>query len=295
MTEFENRPPHADRLNLRNQPAVDAQYAVQVAVPDSSTHVAGWVRRSQEVREELDHTLDVRYGPTLAEYVDIFPSREPRSPIHVFFHGGYWTLPISARDQSFIAKSAVEQNWTAVIVNYALCPQVRIPEITRQCRAAVAWVYSHAEEFNGDRERVFVSGHSAGGHIVGRLLATQWEQDYGLPASTIAGGLPISGLFELEPIRWTWLQPRLQLTGDEVLVESPIWHLPLTRIPVTVALGGAETDEFLRQSSDYVDALRANGLSAGHVAVPKRHHFDILDELSAADGALWKELVALQR
>lgn len=279
-------------IDLHDQVAVDKEYAVQVAVPDSLSHVQGWIARSAEARERYDHRPNVLYGPTLDEYIDIFPSGAPNSPIHVFFHGGYWKL-MSAKEHSFIAPVGLQNGWTTVIVNYSLCPKVRMPEIVRQTRAAVAWVHRHAAEMNGNSDRIVVSGHSAGGHIVGRLLATDWARNYGLPERTIAGALPISGLFDLEPIRWTWLQPGLQLSGADILEESPVRNLHKFNVPVVVAVGGSETPEFLRQSAIYSRALEAVGLTGEYVEAPGRHHFNVLDDLADAEGCLWKRLSAL--
>ncbi len=277
---------------LRDQVAIDAQYDLRTLVTDSTRHVMGWKDRSAAARERVPNRLDAPFGPTLDEHCDIFPATGSGRPIHVFFHGGYWKM-LAARDFSFLAPVGTENGWATVVVNYSLCPKVSISEITRQARAALAWIWRNADSFGGDRNRIFVSGHSAGGHLVGRLTATAWEKDYGLPASLIAGALPISGLFDLEPIRWSWLQAGLQLTGDDILEESPMRHLPRVNIPTVVAVGGDESAEFLRQSQDYVTAMRDAGLRSEYLAIPGRHHFDILDDLAEADGALWSALNGL--
>ncbi|HYG87941.1 MAG TPA: alpha/beta hydrolase [Azospirillum sp.] len=273
--------------HLSTQDEIDREYNPRLGVPDVEALIAGWSTRSEEARRKLGGQLGLKYGPTLAEYVDVFPATRPNAPVHLFVHGGYWRA-FTARDFSFIAEGPVSRGCCTVIVNYALCPQVSVTEIVRQTRAALAWTWAHAAEFGADRERISVSGHSAGGQLVARLLATAWQRDYGIPDDVIKAALPISGVFDLEPIRWSWLQPTLQLTGDEILAQSPMHHLPTRPVPMAVAVGGAESAEFRRQSRDYAAAVGAKFLEA-----EGRHHFDILDDLASPYGRLWRTLEQL--
>jgi arylformamidase len=163
---------------------------------------------------------------------------------------GYWRR-LSSKEFSFVARGPVALGITMVVTNYALCPRVTLPEITRQSRAAIAWLYKTERTFAGDPERIYVSGHSAGGHQVARLLSTNWVEDYGLPPDVIKGGLSISGLFDLLPLRFSFLQPMLQLTADIVHTESPLFTLPRRAAPLVATVGGDESTEFRRQSADY--------------------------------------------
>lgn len=268
---------------------VDAQYNLRLSVPDMENHVKGWAMRSAEAAASRPHHHDVLFGPTLDEHVDIFPAGNAGAPVHVFFHGGYWSV-LAARQFGFLAPVGQEQGWTTVLVNYSLCPKVRLPEITRQIRASLAWVYRNIEDYGGNPNRIFVSGHSAGGQMIGQLLATDWQAVYGLPPNLIKGALPISGLYDLEPLRWSWLQRGLQLNGDEIRAESPIHHLPDAVPPITIAVGADETDAFIEQSRNYHALLEARGFAARYLELPGRHHFNVLDDLADGSGALWQEL-----
>ena len=199
----------------------------------------------------------MRYGPTLAEYCDVFPAG-PAAPVHVFIHGGYWRR-FSARDHDFVVPQLVAAGLTVVVVNYALCPIVSLDEIVRQVRAAIAWTYGHAGEFGADPSRLTVSGHSAGGHLTAMALLTDWAGDYGLPADIIKGAVAISGLFDLGFVPYSYIQPKVQATWDQVARLSPIRHLPGAAPPLLVAVGGDETDEFRRQSRDFHAAWRVGG------------------------------------
>jgi arylformamidase len=272
--------------HLTSQDAIDREYNPRLLVSDMGAVVAGWAERSAGTRRTRGHRLRRSFGPTLAEYLHVFPADVPNAPIHVFIHGGYWRA-FSADDFSFVAEAGLSQGVTTVVINHDLCPRVRIAEITRQARAALAWVWHNAADFGGDRHRIVVSGHSAGGHLAARLLATDWERIYGLPADVIKGALPISGLFDLEPLRWSWLQPVLQLTGDDVAGESPIRRLPSRPVSVVAAVGGLESAEFHRQTTDYAAALTAAGSTAEVLDVAGRNHFTILDDLADPSGPLW--------
>lgn len=273
--------------HLATQDEIDQEYNPRLLVPDAEALSAGWATRSAEARAKLGGRLGMKYGPTLAEYVDVFPATRPNAPVHVFVHGGYWRA-YTARDFSFVAEGPVARGCCTVIVNYALCPQVSITEIVRQARAALAWTWANAADVGGDRNGITVSGHSAGGHLVARLLATAWQRDYGIPDDVIKAALPVSGLFDLEPVRRSWLQPLLQISGDEVLAESPMRHLPGRPVPMTVAVGAAESTEFRRQSRDYAAAAGATFLE-----VEGRNHFDILDDLASPYGRLWRTVERL--
>jgi arylformamidase len=278
--------------HLATQDRIDREYNPRLAVPEVDAIAAGWIRRSAELRERVPCRLGLRFGPTLAEYLDVFTCGREGAPVHLFVHGGYWRA-FSARDFGFVAAAPLARGHHCVVVNYALCPRVTIPEIVRQVRAALAWTWENAGGFGGDRDRITVSGHSAGGHLVARLIETAWEEDYGIPAGVVKGALPISGLFDLEPLRWSWLQPTLQLTGDAVERESPMRRLHARPVPLVAAVGGRESDEFRRQSRDYADAVQSRGLPARCLEVEDRDHFTVLEDLADPDGALWRAVEAM--
>lgn len=278
--------------HLATQEEIDREYNPRLGVPDVDALIAAWAERSARTRQRLGGRIGSRYGPTLAEHVDVFPATNDRAPVHVFLHGGYWRA-FSSTDFSFVAESALARGHAAVIVNYALCPAVTITEIVRQARAAVAWVWNNATSFGGDRERITLSGHSAGGHLAARVIAARWQRDYGIADDAVKGVVAISGLFDLEPLRWSWLQPTLQLSGDEILAQSPIRHLPPARVPVVAAVGGHESAEFRRQSREYAAALETRHGGAEYLEVAGRHHFDVLDDLADPDGVLWRRVEAL--
>jgi arylformamidase len=276
------------------QEELDAQYNLQNSVPDFQQYVEFYEKRSREARGRLDCRLDVLYGPTLAERLDVFPSMRAGAPVLIFIHGGYW-YRFSSKEFSFVARGPISAGVATVVTDYALCPKVTLEEIVRQSRAAVAWVYKNAEGFGGDRARIYVSGHSAGGHLTAMLALTDWEGDYGLPADVIKGVFPISGLFDLRPFPYTYLQPKLQLTWGEVLRCSPILHIPKSAPSLLVAYGEEETREIHRQSEDFLAAWKAKDLQGNALSLTGKNHYDVMDGFLDADSPLCSALLRQMR
>jgi arylformamidase len=262
--------------DFATQEELDAEYNLTAIFPEAAaSYEAFCERESERVRSELDHRLNVPFGPTLAEHVDLYPVGE-NAPVLIYVHGGFWCLRTS-REFGFVARGPVSKGVATVIVNYDLCPRVTIDEIVRQTRATVAWVYENAHSFGGDAGRIHVAGHSAGGHLVAMLLATDWEGEYGLPDDVVKSAAAISGLYDLAPFPYTFLQPQIQLGWDQVLRNSPILHIPEAAPPLLVVYGEDETAEFKRQSEAYLGAWRANGLGGERLLLAGKNHYDAID------------------
>lgn len=262
--------------DFQTQAEIDAQYNAAQAVPDFPRYGQRNAALSQQLRQSLPCVLDVPYGPTLAETLDIFPAEQPHAPVFMFIHGGYWRA-LSSKDYSLVATGLRRRGVTTVVVNYALCPQVSIEEIVRQVRASVAWTLRNIAAHGGDPARVVMGGHSAGGHLTAMCLQSAWAADYGLPQDPLAGAVLISGLYDLRPLRYSYLQPMIQL--DEGIVQrcSPLFGVRASRTPALVTWGGNESAEFARQSASWHAAYTALGGTATLQAVEGAHHFSVLD------------------
>ena len=273
--------------NFATQEELDAQYDLENTVEDISLYANFYAKKSEEVRAKLEHHLDVPFGPTLAEHLDLYPApgTEQTAPILVYLHGGYWRSRTS-EEFGFVARGPASRGVATVVVNYALCPEVTIDEIVRQVRAALVWTYKNATSFGGNPQRIHVAGHSAGGHLTAMLLMTDWEGKYRLPGNLIKGACAISGLFDLAPFPYTFLQPKLQLTWDQVLRNSPILHLPNKAPPLLVAYGEDEPAELRRQSGDFFAAWKTKGLSASLLPLPGKNHYDVIDGFLDAESPL---------
>lgn len=259
---------------------LDFQYAVRERVENALELIAKGTAASEAARRDLDVRLDQAYGDTPGQKVNVFPAARSGAPVFVFIHGGYWQR-LDKNDYDFVARPFVAMGAAVVNVNYDLAPTVTITEIVRQVRAAVLWSWQNAGSFNGDRHRIHVSGHSAGGHLTAMVAATDWPAlATDVPADIVKSGHAISGLYELEPIRLCHLNDAVRMDEAEAAANSPANMTAANNAPLVLAVGGAETDEFLRQQTDYAAALRAAGRDAPEIVEPGRNHFDVLDALT---------------
>ncbi|MBM3567151.1 MAG: alpha/beta hydrolase [Alphaproteobacteria bacterium] len=269
-----------------DRPQLDDQYNNSKRVPAAPEIMARFQSWSAEVMRRPGVRLDLAYGPAAGERLDVFPADRPRAPIMIFFHGGYWQMRDKA-DFNFVADGFRGKGAVVVSANYTLCPEVTMTELARQCRAAVAWTWRHAEEIGGDRARIFVCGHSAGGHVTALLASTEWPRFASdLPVDTLKGGLAISGLYELEPIRLTYLNDRLRMDAAEAAAQSPMNLVPRRAPRLMLAVGGIESAEFLRQQADYAAAWRKAGLEVEEIPMPGHDHFSIIGALGDPTSAL---------
>ncbi|MHA7777982.1 alpha/beta hydrolase [Roseibium sp. M-1] len=272
----------------------DKEYDVESGVDDLLAYVGHWQEHSARARGELKCHLDVRFGPSKDEYLDIFPAAEPNAPVMIFFHGGWWRVG-AGRDFDCIAAGFVPHGITTVIANYSLCPYVTIDEISRQARAAVAWTYNNIAKFNGDPERILVSGHSAGGQLTAQCMNTDWSL-YGIPHDVIKAGVPVSGVFDLRELRYSFLQPYLQLDGAVIQRNSPQLQTPVkTDAPMLFIVGGDESASFHRQSLEYQELWKKSGNKADYVSVPGTNHFDVTWPLEDLHSEIVQQIVDLIR
>ena len=259
-----------------SQEELDLEYDMRRRCPHFAETFKTLDPLNQRMRNNYECMLDVKFGDTDLQKLDVWKGKGG-SPILLFIHGGYW----KAFDKNmfqFIAERFVEKGACVVLNNYDLCPSVTMSKIISQNRSALKWIYQNAKKIGGDPGRIHVTGHSAGGHLTAMLMATNWEK-YNLPFDVINGATPISGLFDLEPLRVSYLNADLHMTKEECIEVSPIHNLPKFMPPTVVAVGGGETDEFRRQSRIYTDECRKNGFEVSYLEVENYDHVNVVGQL----------------
>jgi arylformamidase len=260
--------------------ALDAEYNNRLKVKDALDWIARYGAESARTRAELPMRFDVPYGAHHDERLDVFAaSRSGPAPIQIFVHGGYWHR-LDKADFSFVARAFRPAGALTVVVNYALIPAVDMDALVRQVRASVAWVHKNARDLGGDPDRIFVTGHSAGGHLVGMLLATDWST-FGAPADVIKGACGMSGLYDLEPIRLCYLNDVLALTPESARRNSPVLLAPTRATPLILTDGGDEGPEYHRQTGELATAWRAKGVLVETLDLTGHNHFSIVAELES--------------
>lgn len=255
------------------------EYNNRELFPDHPRHFARWQESSARARGTMTCYLDRAYGGSPAETLDIFPARKGDGSALVFIHGGYWRS-LDKKDFSYLAPVWVDAGVSLVVVNYGLAPAVSVERIVQQMLAASAWLYRHAEEYGMDEDRLFVSGHSAGGHLAAMMLAALWPvYDRSLPRDLYKGALAVSGVYDLRPlVQVAWLNGDLRLDETSALKLSPAFVPPATRAPLCLAVGGLESSEFKRQNA--LLAQRWKSVLARDVPMPGRDHFTVIDGLA---------------
>jgi arylformamidase len=268
-----------------DQAALDAQYNNRKRFPDYVARFEAWRQLSARARAALDARLELAFGDQPSERLDLFPAPLGEAPLYVFVHGGYW-YSLDKSDFSYVAAGMVPNGVSTAVTNYVLAPNADMDEIVRQNRAALAWLWRNARELGIDRERIYVTGHSAGGHLAAMLLATDWPRfGAGLPADLVKGACAISGIFELEPIRLSYLNQTLRLTPEMAARNSPALLSYPCRANLLLVLGEDESAEYHRQSQDMAAKWRALRYPCEYCVPDRLDHFTIVDSLGdpAAD------------
>ncbi|ROR32542.1 alpha/beta hydrolase [Inmirania thermothiophila] len=260
--------------------ALDAQYDARAAVPEHGAYFRRWEAASAAARARLRAERDLAYGACPRCELDYFPPARTGAPLLLFVHGGYWRS-LDKDLFSFLAVPWVEAGAAVALPRYPLAPEAPLDEIVAAVREAALWLWEGAARLGFDRGRIVAAGHSAGAHLAAMLLLTPWQQHPGVPAELVRGALCLSGVYDLEPIRLSYLEADLRLAPEDVARPSPL-HLAAGVPPrwLVLAVGGAESDEFRRQQSAFADAARAAGHRVQAVEVPGRHHFSIVETLA---------------
>ncbi|MFT5398433.1 MAG: arylformamidase [Planctomycetota bacterium] len=261
--------------------------------PDFSALVERWLQRGESHRATSKARVDLAYGDGEREKLDLFSGGNSQGPLLVYIHGGYWQRGDKSM-YSFVSEALMQHGVSVAVLNYNLTPSVRIGEIAPQIRKAIAWCWHNADDLGFARDKMFVMGHSAGGHLTAIMMATDWPAfDEALPADLVKAGIPISGVFELEPLVHTSLNEGPQMDIAEARRESPCFIPPITDAPQLVVVGGAETAEFLRQSDDYASQYSSAVRKIERYDVPAADHFDELERLAEDDSIFFKKSLQL--
>ena len=226
-------------------PALEAEYNNRAMVPEHPAIFERWRRDSLHFRETTPCTLDLAYGPELRHKLDLFHATNPRGTV-VFVHGGYWRT-LDKSDFSFLAKSFVDAGLSVAAINYRLCPSVPISDVVEDCRRALTWIIANGGAHNLPIERIALTGHSAGGHLVAMLYATDWQQRQ-CDTSCIIGGMALGGVYDLEPLIQCSMNADLKLNHHTARAASPIKLVPTLTVPLHLAVGAAESRAFRTQS-----------------------------------------------
>lgn len=263
---------------------LDQQYNVRLSIPDFQVWFDRFAAEGAQTRAQRAHTADLTYGPDPLQTYDVFPCGSPRRPLLVFIHGGYWRS--LDKDQfSQLAAPYLDAGINVALVNYRLAPQVALEDIVSDCANALRRLHADAGRFDFDVNAFYLMGHSAGGHLATLLTAQNV-----LP---VKGVCSISGLYDLEPIRQSYLNDVMQLSEADVRKLSPILHLPPARVKTVLCTGGQESEAFKDQRDRYADVLRQAGRQVEIAQAEQAHHLSIVDVAADPASALTQAVLKM--
>ncbi len=266
----------------------EREYNARAAVPGHAALIHHWAEESRRVRVGYPCYLDIAYGAQPGQTLDIFPARRGagHAPLMVFIHGGYWRA-LDKSVFSFLAPAFTRAGIAVAVINYRLLPLVPLEDLVRDVVASITWLYQHAGHYGANPHHLYVSGHSAGGHLAALMLACQWPRWHGaLPPDVVRGALAISGLYDLAPLMAApFIRNDLDLDDQRVQALSPVCLPPATHAPLMTAVGGDESSEFHRQAR--LLAQRWSGVFVRDVTMPGLNHFTVCSALGDASSALF--------
>jgi len=264
----------------------ERHYNARAAVPEYGEFFARWGLRSAGFRETASCRLGVSYGDSDRQELDLFMPEGGNGapPLVVFVHGGYWQ-GLDRSLFSFTAEALVAAGAAVAVVGYDLCPAVRLDDIAAQIRRALALLWTRAGEFAIDRDRLYISGHSAGGHLTAMMMADSAAGDV-----NIRGGISISGLFDLVPLINTTMNENLGLNAASARANSPLFMPPRGNAPLLLAVGGDESAGFHDQSDRLADAW---GDRCRRLDIPGCNHFSVVEGMADADSDLFGAIKAM--
>jgi arylformamidase len=267
---------------------VEREYNNRELVPEHPQYFTRWETDSAYVRETLPGRRDLPYGHDPRHRIDLFPAKGS-DRLLVFFHGGYWR-GLDKRMFAWLAPAWVAEGVSMALVNYRLCPAVRIADVVDDAIAAVNWIAANAAVHGAGAGHIVLAGHSAGGHLVASVFAAA-RQRLAFDPARIAGGVPISGVFDFSPLPLFSGNADLRLDAASARALDLYDKAPTIAAPLVVAVGGLESAEFIRQSRLIADRWSAQ-VRALQI-LPGLHHFSVLEALAERGQPLHSAALAL--
>jgi arylformamidase len=257
-------------------------YNNAAAVSASSSLIQARDHASASYRSTHCSTIDLSYGPSHRQAWDIYPGTDPSAPCLVFFHGGYWQM--NGRENfACVAEGLAPHGWSVALPGFTLAPEANLEQIIAENRAALDWLQDHVTQYKLGG-KVIVSGWSAGAQLAALALAHP----------LVSAGLAIAGVYELAPLRDTYLNAKLSLTDQQIENLSPM-RLPVVNKPLAIAYGSAELPTLIEEARGF-HQVRANAHAPGSLLpVPNANHYTILDDLRNPDGLLTRAVLDLAR
>lgn len=257
--------------------ALDSTYDQSYWAPNLK-YVSSQLRSLREFSQSsIGDPERIQYGSTEAEQLDLYTPNRKDAPVHIHVHGGAWRMGNGSGTKAYNARKFIELGAMYIAPDYELVTDAKgsLYPMVDQLRNAVVWTYQNAARFGGNPDSIYLSGHSAGGHLGGVLITTDWTE-YGLPADVIKGAFLSSGMYDLYPVSLSSRNEYVGFTDKMVEDLSPINHITKVRTPVILAYGTQESPEFQRQSKTFAEALEKQSKEVELYVLEGYNHFEII-------------------
>lgn len=269
-------------------PAIESQFNPRTTVPDVGIYTARGDELSAQARANYAFESDVRYGNGPLADLDFFPAKSAGRPLVVFLHGGYWRAR-DKKDYSFVVNALHSADCSVVVMNYDLCPAVKLSQIVQQVKDGLVWLAAQAERWNFDAKQIFVSGHSAGAHLLAAVLA-QTGQSYQLPAGIIKKAYLLSGVYDVEPVLEISVNEEIRLLPDEVHAMSPLRFKFSPETSYEIYAGGGEPRDWIRESSRFAQHLKEQGCAVQYQTIGDLNHYSLMFEFETPEGFIASQI-----
>lgn len=263
-------------------PAIESQFNPRTTVPDVGIYTSRGDKLSAEARARYAFESDVRYGNGPLADLDFFPAKTAGRPLVVFLHGGYWRAR-DKKDYSFVVHALNSADCSVVVMNYDLCPAVKLSQIVQQVKDGLVWLAAQAERWNFDAKNIFVSGHSAGAHLLAAVLA-QTGQPYQLPTGIIKKAYLLSGVYDVEPVLEISVNEEIRLRPEEVHAMSPLRFKFNPETSYEILVGGGEPRDWIRESERFAKHLENQGCAVYYQSIGDLNHYSLMFEFETPEG-----------
>jgi arylformamidase len=269
------------------QDALDAQLNPRAASPAFFHHLRRWNELSEAARRGA--ARDLAYGGDAAERLDLYRSSGAVAPLLVFVHGGEWQS-LDKAEFAFLVPPFLARGAAVALVNYGRAPEATLAVMVERCRRAVAWLYRNAPELDLDPTRIYLAGHGAGAQLALAAASQSWRE-YELLGNPVAGAAGLGGIYDLEPVRLSYLNAALGLDRETAERLSPLHRPPPKGCPVWLATGGRESFEIRRQSRALAASWRGQGCAVETAEFSGEDHFSLLDRMAAGGSPFQREVL----
>ncbi|AHE65892.1 alpha/beta hydrolase [Legionella oakridgensis] len=265
-----------NNLDWRNlsQEELNRAYNNTAAIPNRDQIFADWEQRSADISARLPEHLNLQYGPRPRNRLDFFKAKEG-APTLLFIHGGYWQMHSKERFRA-MASGPMAHGINVAIIEYTLTPEITLDQIVEEINQGLDFLVAHSSSLGGDPTRIVVAGSSAGGHLTAMVLAHP----------SVIGGVGISGLYDLEPIRHSYINVGLKLNKSMSIHESPTLQVGGADTPIALLVGSAELPLMRKQTADFAIHRIQYRLPVTYEEIPHANHFTILSELISPTGRI---------